>query len=424
MSRWLYVFKIPELRNKIFFVFGVLVIFRLLAAIPVPGVDFARVEELFQSNQFLGFVDIFAGGGLSNLSIVMIGLSPFITASIIMQLLTLVVPRLYTLYKEEGEQGRQQFMQYTRMLMVPISLMQAVGFTSLLRSQNVIQQGSNFEVIVSILMIVAGTTILMWLGELITSKNIGNGISMLIFAGIISSIPQQVSQLIVNFDPSKLPLYAGVTVFGLLAIYFVILVTQAQRNIPISYSKQARGNVSNANVSTYLPLRVNQAGIIPIIFGLSLMIFPQTIATFLVGVNNDTVSKAAQVVENLYANPFFYDITYFLLVFGFTFFYTTLIFEPNRIADNLQKQGGFIPGIRPGEQTEQYLQYLSRRIVFIGATSLGLIAVLPRVLDDVTTTDLNITIGGTALLIVVSVVLETMRQIESQIIVRDYDSLR
>lgn len=422
MKRWLYIPRIPELRNKLLLVLGILIVYRLIASIPIPGVDIDRIEAFAKSNQLLGFLDIFSGGGFSNFSLVALGVGPYITASIIMQLFTMVVPSLNRLYKEEGEQGRQVFNQYTRMLTVPLAIVQAMSTLTLLRSQNIIQDITSLQVITIVALMTAGTIGLMWLGEIITNQNVGNGISLIIFAGIIAGLPTTLSQFFLNFNRGEIPLYLVYTALTLIVIYAIIFITEGQRNIPISYSKKSRGALVNAQVDTYLPMKVNQAGVMPIIFAVSLVLFPQVVANLLVQSNISWLASGAQAVNTFLSNQVAYASLYFIFVLVFTYVYTTIVFEPKAVAENLQKQGGFVTGIRPGEKTAQYLQYVSNRIIIFGAVFLGIIAVLPYIVTGFTGNQ-ALAIGGTSLLIVVSVILETMKQIDSQIIVRDYDSL-
>ncbi len=414
------IFKIKQLRNKILFIIGLLVVFRLAAAIPVPGVNVTQLRQLFEGNQFLGLLNIFSGGGLSNISIVLLGVGPYITASIIMQLLTMIVPRLEQLYKEEGEAGRQKFNMWTRWITVPLAGIQAFSMIALLRSQHVLGNLDPFQMGMIIMIATCGTIFLMWLGELITEKGIGNGVSLIIFAGIVASLPGGISKLFATFDSTKFFTYLMFAIVAIVTIAGVVLVTEAQRNIPISYAKRIRGNKMFGGVSSHLPLRVNQAGVIPIIFAISIMLFPTMIANFLMQVKNQTVVGIATFVNQLFQNQLFYGIFYFILVVLFTYFYTAVVFDPNKISENLQKQGGYIPGIRPGRTTAEYLYKIMNRITLTGSLFLGLIAVLPLFIRAVSGIS-NIAIGGTSILIVVSVVIETVKQIEGQLVMRDYE---
>lgn len=428
MINWkkaLLVFKVPELRNKVLTVLGLLLVFRIAAVIPVPGIERESLQNLFSGNQLFGLLDIFSGGGLSNLSIVMQGVGPYITASIVMQLLTMVVPRLEEMQKEEGEAGRRKINQYTRLLTVPLAGLQAFGFINLMQRGALGTGGSitfsPWQLMVTLIAVTAGTVFLMWIGELITEQGIGNGISLIIFIGIISRLPQVISQTVAAYTPDMLLTYVAFAVVSVIVIAGVVYITEGQRLIPVSYAKRMRGNRMFGGSSTHLPLRVNQAGVIPIIFALSILLFPGVVANFLVGVNNEAVSRIAQRVADLFQDQAFYGVSYFVLVVAFTYFYTSVTFDPNSIAENIQKQGGFIPGIRPGRQTANFLKYVVNRVTLTGAVFLGLIAVLPLMLQAVSGLS-TLTIGGTALLIVVSVVLETMKQIESQLTLREYGS--
>lgn len=422
MNRWLHIFKIKDLRNRILYVLFLLFLFRVAATIPVPGVDVESVRNFFQSNQFFSLANVFSGGGLSSFSIMMLGVGPYITASIVMQMFTMVVPSLHALSREEGEKGREQFNQYVRYLSIPIAIVQSVGMISLLRSTGLLLELSALEVVTAIAVITAGSTFLMWLGELITDKNIGNGLSLIIAAGILASIPQTLAQIQVNYTPSDLPQYILYGALTVLTVLGVVIVIEGQRNIPIKYSRSARAVKGVSSVQTYLPLKVNQAGVIPIIFALSLMILPGALGSLLVRAQQDWIISIGRALEAFQTNQLLYAAVYFALVIIFTYFYTAVVFEPKQIAENLQRQGGFIPGFRPGAQTEKYLKQISNRIILGGAVFLGLIAVLPFIMTAVTGNQ-ALAIGGTGLLIVVQVIIETMKQIEAQIIVRDYDSI-
>jgi preprotein translocase subunit SecY len=415
------IFKVKELRNKILFVLGILVVSRIASNIPVPGIDISKLKSFFEGNQLFGLLNIFSGGALSHLSIAMVGLSPYITAIIIMQLLTMIFPGLETLYKEEGEAGRQKFNQYSRIITVPLAALQAYGMLTLLRSQGIVGYLSPFNLISTIVIISAGSVLLMWLGELISEKGIGNGISILIFAGIVSRFPASVSQALVNWDPAKIPAYLGFLVIAVLVVVGVVIITEGRRNIPVSYAKRVRGNKMYGGVSTYLPLNINPAGVIPIIFALSIMLFPGMIGNFLANAQNHWVATVAKFLRDNFRNTgFTYGAIYFILVILFTFFYTAVTFDPKNVSSNLQKMGGFIPGIRPGKTTTDYLNFILNRVLLVGAVSLGIIAVMPYIVQAATGIA-NLTIGGTGILIVVAVVLETVRQVESHLVMRDYE---
>lgn len=416
------VFRIHDLRNKILFVLGIFVVFRLMANIPMPGIDVENLKAFFEQFQVFGLLNVFSGGTLANLSIVMLGLGPYITATIIMQLLTMIFPPLERMYKEEGEAGRRKFNQYGRILTVPLAMLQGYAMLTLLQQQGAIGALAPGTILTSIITVAAGCLFLMWLGELITERGIGNGVSLLIFAGIIAQVPASIREVIVKWDPSQLPAYLLFFGMALLIVAGVVMVNEGRRNIPVSYAKRVRGMRMYGGVSTYLPLNVNPAGVIPIIFALSIMIFPGMIANFLSGIEG-TVGNIAQNIGQLFENAWFYGILYFLLVCLFTYFYTAVTFDPKSIASNLQKMGGFVPGIRPGESTANFLYYILNRILLIGALFLGSIAVMPSIIGGATgITVFSFLIGGTALLIVVSVVLETMRQINAQLQMREYET--
>ena len=413
------IFWDKSLRQRILFVLGILAISRLFAVVPIPGIDTARLQSLFAGSEFLNLLNLFSGGGLSNLSIVMLGVGPYITASIIMQLMTVMVPKLKALNQEEGEAGRRRFTQYSRLLTIPLAIIQGYAFIKLLQGQGVLPPLPLNTLLVDILVIVAGSMLLMWLGELITEFGVGNGVSLIIFAGIVSQLPTTVSQLFFTFDLAQLPVYIAGLAVALLVTFGVVVVTEAERPIPITYAKQVRGGRSYGGLSTYLPLRVNQAGVIPIIFALSILLFPQMIFQFLTQSTVAVIGSAASFALALLSNNWFYTSAYFVLVFLFTYFYTAVTFDPDSISTNLQKSGAFVPGVRPGEATSEYLSRILTRLTLIGALFLGTIAVLPLILRSLTGIQ-ALAIGGTALLIVVSVVIDLIKKIDAQISVREY----
>ncbi len=407
------------IRDRVLFVLGALIVFRALTAVPIPGVDLAVLEQFFQNNQFLGLLNVFSGGGLSNLSIVMLGVSPFITASIIMQLMTVMSSKLKAMYSEEGETGRARFTQYSRMLTLPLAILQAFGFLSLLKSQGVITGLSTFEFLVNIVVVVAGSMLILWLGELVTEYGIGNGVSIIIFAGIVATLPSSVSQLLYSFDPSQIPLFAGFIAATLLIIYGVVVMTQAERQVPITHAKQVRGGKTYGGTTSYLPLRINQAGVIPIVFALSIMLFPQMILNVLASFGVSGVAGLSDKVASFFQNQELYAVIYFTLVFVFTYFYTAVTFDPDAMSKNLQRTGAFIPGIRPGTHTSEYLAKLITRLTFAGALFLGLVAVLPMIMQIITGVS-TLAIGGTALLIAISVIIDIVRRVDSQVSLRQY----
>lgn len=427
MKKIALIFATPELRNKILFILGVLVIYRFAANIPLPGVDLTRVAQFLEGNQLFGMLNVFSGGGLANISVLLLGVGPYITASIIMQLLTMLVPRLEQLYKEEGEAGRQKFTMITRVLAVPLAAMQTFAMITMLRNQGVLGEIPGFEMAVMVTVATAGTIFLMWLGELITEKGVGNGVSFIIFAGIVSSLPSVVGQFFATFDSAKVYTYALFLIIGLVTIAGVVFVNEGQRNIPVAYAKRVRGARVFGGTSTHLPLRVNQAGVIPIIFAVSIVLFPPTIASFFAQSKSETVSHIAMAIANFFQNQWVYGFLYFFLVVVFTYFYTAVVFDPKKISENLQKQGGYVPGIRPGKSTMEYLEKITSRITLAGSLFLGAIAVLPLAIQGLLTVQgvsgsSSLAIGGTSALIVVSVVVETVKQFESQMAMRGYDS--
>jgi preprotein translocase subunit SecY len=415
------IFKVKELRNKIFFVLALLIVFRLVANIPVPGIDQEKLKIFFSNNQFFGLLNLFSGRGLSSISIAMLGVGPYITSSIIMQLLTMVIPSLDRMNKEEGEAGREKFNQWTRWLTVPLAALQTFAMIALFKSQNILTSSSLMTIITIVFVAIAGTIFLMWLGELITEKKIGNGVSIIIFAGIVSGLPSAISQIAATWDPSQLFTYIFFLVIIVAAIAAIVFVTEGQRNIPVAYAKRIRGNKMYGGTSTHLPLRINQAGVIPIIFALSIMLFPGMVANFFSASANATVAGVARTVGNVFQNQWFYGIIYFILVVAFTYFYTAVVFDPEQISENLQKQGGYIPGIRPGKNTMEYLHKIMNRVTLSGALFLGMIAVLPFVVQAFTNIGAAASVGGTGLLIVVAVVIEIIQQIEGQLVMRDYE---
>ncbi len=419
-SKFFQVFKIKDLRNKVLTVAFLLLCFRVLAVIPIPGVDPIALKNFFGSNQLFNFLGVMAGSTLSNLSIVMMGVSPYITATIIMQLLTMIFPRLKEMYYEEGAVGRAKFNRLSRILTVPLGVLQAYGFLNLLSSKNAVHFNGPFDLIKNVIIVTAGSVILMWIGELITEQKIGNGVSLLIFAGIVSGIPRVITSLIASYNPEVIVTYIGFAVMAIFVIAGVVLVNEGERKIPISYAKQVRGNKMYGGVSSYLPIKVNQAGVIPIIFAISVLLFPQFIAQVSSIFSKSFSLKMIDWVNTVFNNVYIHSAFYFMLVVIFTYFYTAITFDPGEISKNLQRFGGFITGIRPGESTANFLSKVTSRIILWGAIFLGLIAILPNVVQIITGLTF-LTIGGTAILIVVAVALETIKQIDSQLVMREYE---
>lgn len=413
------VFEDRGLRNRILFVVAALFMFRLGASIPIPGVNVLALERFLSSNQFFGMLNIFSGGGLSNLSIMMLGVGPFITASIIFQLLTLIFPSLKQMYHEDGAAGRRKIAQYSRYLTVPLCVLQGLSLLVMLERQGVLMNLTYFDRILNIVVVTAGSMLLMWIGELITEYGIGNGVSLLIFAGIVASLPSVISQLWVTGDISNIPMYIGFAVLAVVILAAIVFITEAERPIPVTYAKRVRGMKVYGGTSTYLPIRVNNAGVMPIIFAISIILFPQMIANFLATSSVDSVKVVAEAVLAFINNTWAYGTLYFFLVVVFTYFYSAVTFDPVAISENLQKNGAFIPGVRPGHSTALYIGNILTRLTLIGATFLGIVALLPILIQNFTGIA-SLAIGGTSLLIVVSVAIEFVKQINAQISMREY----
>jgi preprotein translocase subunit SecY len=420
-------FRIPDLRNKLLYTIGLLLVFRVIAHIPVPGVDLAKLRDLFANNQLLGLLNLFSGGALQTFSVAAMGVYPYITASIIMQLLMPLVPQLEALSKE-GEMGRNKLNQYTRIITVPLAFLQGFGQVSLLQRSNVLTNFNLFNkdtFLPSFALLVAlttGTMLLVWIGELITEYGIGNGISLIIFAGIVARLPQGIGQSIVSGTSGTNILGLAVfAIIGLATIIGIVVVQEGHRRIPVQYSKRIRGTRMYQGQSTHIPLKVNSAGMIPLIFALSIMIFPGTIASYFQASSNASVSSFAGAVVNFFNSQtgMAYWLLYFVLTVAFTYFYTAVTFQQQNLPENLQKNGGFIPGIRPGRPTAEYLNKVLNRITLVGALFLGLVAILPFFARTATNIQ-NLAISSTGLLIVVGVVLDTMKQMEAQMLMRNY----
>ncbi len=412
--------KAPDLRRKILLTAFIFVVFRLFAHIPIPAVDTRKLAALFASNQFLGLLDIFSGGTLVNFSVMALGLNPYINASIILQLLQIVFPKLEELSKE-GEYGREKINQYTRLITVPLAAVQSIGMIALLRNQGIIATLDPLALITMVVTMTAGTILAMWFGEMITEYGIGNGISLLIFAGIVGRLPVAFGQVATTATAEGI---TNIILFGILAILVIaatVFVNEAVRRITVHYARRIRGNkVYGGNVS-YLPLRVNQAGVIPIIFAVSMVLLPSLLGGFLKQVKSPALAGLGVFLTNVFnPNGVWYNVIYFLLVIGFTYFYTAITFNPKKIAEEIQKYGGFIPGIRPGTATAGYLNYILTRITLAGALFLGIIAILPSIARQISGVS-TLLIGGTGVLIVVSVVLETFKALEAQLVMRNYE---
>ncbi len=419
-------FKLPDLRRKILFTLGLLIVFRVLAHVPIPGVDLEKLRVLFQQSQLLGMFDLFSGGAMSTFSVAAMGVYPYITASIIMQLLIPVIPRLTELSRE-GEYGRQKINQYTHWLTVPLAALQGIGQVSLLQSQGII---SNFDLFRAdtflpsfaiVCSLVAGTVFLIWLGELITEYGVGNGISIIIFSGIVARLPTLVGQLLGGTAVTNAAGLIAFALLGLLTVAGIVVIQEGTRRIPVQYARRVRGSRVYGGVSTHIPLKVNSAGMIPLIFAISVLISPSILASYVALSPNPTVRSVAEFVVQLFQpTSLLYQVLYFWLVVAFTYFYTIVLFSQQNIAENLQKTGGFIPGIRPGRPTNDYLNKVLMRITLVGALFLGAVAVMPYFAGLITgVTALNL--SSTALLIVVGVAIDTMRQLEAQLMMRHYE---
>ena len=414
-------FRIKALRNKILITIILVVIFRIVSHIPVSGVDLGALQKLFASNQFLGLLDIFSGGTLANFSIISLGLNPYINASIIIQLLTMIIPSLEALSKE-GEMGREMINQYTRYLTVPLAILQSIGMFALLKNQGVLNQVIPIQIAAIVVGMTAGTIFLMWLGELITEYGIGNGISLLIFAGIVARVPIALTQTVSLADQTQTLNILIFTVLAILVVAGVVFINEGRRQITVQYARRfIGGREVKAGSQTYLPLRVNQAGVIPIIFAVSLVLVPSFAGNFLAQLSQVQLSNIGRfLVANFNPGSLTYNVVYFALVVGFTYFYTAVIFNPTKVADEIKKYGGFLPGIRPGLQTAAFLNYVMVRITLAGALFLGAIAILPSIASQITGIQ-TLVVGGTGLLIVVSVILDTAKLFESKLIEKSYE---
>ncbi|TFG66923.1 MAG: preprotein translocase subunit SecY, partial [Thermomicrobiales bacterium] len=411
----------PDIRRRILYVLGLLIVFRFLAAVPIPGVDKDQLRVFVEGNALAGLLDLFSGGGLSNFSVVALGMNPYINSSIIMQLMTGVVPSLQALSRE-GEFGRNKINQYTRYLTVPMAILQSYGVLALLNAQSALTGSfdlSSFETLTQIATLTAGAIVLMWIGELITERGIGNGISFIIFAGIVSRAPGAINSFRLN---PNISLAVGFAIVAIAAVGVIIYIQEGQRRIPIQYASRVRGRRMYSGGQTFLPLRVNQAGVIPIIFAVSILLFPQQVASYFSTSDIPIIKQISELIVTVFSSSSpLYIVTFFLLTMGFTYFYTAFTFKPDETAEQLRKNGGFIPGIRPGRPTQDYLARVVSRITFGGALFLAIVAVSPAVLALAVPDLATLGLGGTSLLIVVSVVVETMKQIEAQLMMRNYE---
>lgn len=412
--------KDKDLRKKSLIVLGLFLVFRFLAHVPVSGVNINQLKALFDQNQFLGLINLLGGGTLANFSVLAVGIGPYIYASIVMQLATQIYPKLEELQKE-GEFGRQKINQYTRYITIPLAILQSIGMYALLRSQGLISELNPFFLITFIATLVAGTMLILWIGELISEQNIGNGISLIIFAGIVGTLPVAIGQILVSATPDQLINYGLIGVAGLAIVAAIVFVTEAVRKVPVIYARRIRGGKSESAQQTFLPLRLNSAGVVPIIFAISLVLLPSLLANYFLASRNDVLVSIGQFLAvNFATTSIAYNVVYFLMVFGFTYFYTAIVINPQKVSEDIQEGGGFIPGIRPGKPTANYINFIVTRITLVGGLFLGLVAVLPNVMQYFTGIQ-SLIVGGTSVLIVVSVVIETVKIFQTQLVTRSYE---
>jgi len=422
-EKFMRVWAVKEVRRGLLFIILLMALFRFVAHIPLPGIDLVALQRFFEANQMLGLLNLFSGGTIRSFSVVALGVAPYITASIILQLLAVLVPRLEEMQKE-GESGQQKINQWTRLLTIPLAIIQGFGILSLLRQSqsSILTKTDSLHIIAILCAMTAGTLFLMWLGELISERKVGNGMSMIIAAGILANLPTSLTQFWATYDSSQLFSLVLYVVIAIVMITAVVFINEGQRNIPIQHARQSRGaGPALGGVASSLPLRVNTVGVMPIIFAISLLIFPTMIAQFFTRAASPILRDGATWVITILQDQWVYGISYFVLVVGFTYFYTAVVFHPDRVAENLQKQGSFVPGLRPGKPTAEYLQAVMNRITLAGAAFLGIIAVMPLIAQGFTGTR-ALALGGTSLLIVVSVVIESVKQIQSQMTMHEYDA--
>lgn len=414
------IFKDKDLRKKVLIVLALFLVFRFFAHIPVAGVNLNQLKALFEQNQFLGLINLLGGGTLANFSILAVGIGPYIYASIVMQLATQIYPKLEELQKEGGY-GRQKINQYTRYITVPLGILQAIGMYALLRSQGLIANLGPIELVTFIATLVAGTMVVLWLGELISEQNIGNGISLIIFAGIVGQFPVAIIQVLTTITGDQVMNYALLGAVGVLMIAAIVFVTEAIRKVPVMYARRIRGGRSETAQQTFLPLRLNSAGVVPIIFAVSIVLLPSLVSNYLVASANQQLASIGQFLAvNFSTTGIAYNVVYFFLIFGFTYFYTAIVFQPQKVSEDIQENGGFIPGIRPGKPTASYLNFIVTRITLVGGLFLGVVAIVPNILQAFTGIQALI-VGGTSILIVVSVVIESVKIFQTQLVTRSYD---
>lgn len=414
------IFKDRELRKKTLIVLLLFLVFRFLAHIPVSGVNLNQLKALFDQNQFLGLINLLGGGTLANFSVLAVGIGPYIYASIVMQLATQIYPKLEELQKE-GEYGKQKINQYTRYMTIPLGILQSVGMYALLRSQGLIANLNPFELFVFIATLLAGTMLILWIGELISEQNIGNGISLIIFAGIVGGLPSSIGQAFSTVTADQIMSFAVVGAASFILIAAIVFVTEAVRKVPVIYARRIRGGKSESAQQTFLPLRLNSAGVVPIIFAISIVLLPSLLSNYFIASKNAALSGVGQFLAvNFSSTAIWYNVVYFLLVFGFTYFYTAIVIDPKKVAEDIQEGGGFIPGIRPGKPTSSYLNYIITRITLVGGLFLGIVAVIPNILQAMTGIQ-ALLVGGTSILIVVSVVIETVKIFQTQLVTKSYE---
>ena len=414
------IFKDKDLRKKILIVLALFLVFRFLAHIPVAGVNLNQLKALFEQNQFLGLINLLGGGTLANFSLLAVGIGPYIYASIVMQLATQIYPKLEELQKE-GEYGRQKINQYTRYITIPLGILQSIGMYALLRSQGLIADLDPFLLVTFVTTLVAGTMLVLWIGELISEQNIGNGISLIIFAGIVGGLPTSIGQAFSTVTPDQLMNYGIIGAAGFALIAAIVYVTEAVRKVPVIYARRIRGGKSESAQQTFLPLRLNSAGVVPIIFAISIVLLPSLLSNYFIASKNVTLAGIGQFLAvNFATTSLAYNIVYFLMIFGFTYFYTAIVINPQKVADDIQEGGGFIPGIRPGKPTANYINHIVTRITLVGGLFLGLVAIVPNILHAFTGVQ-ALLVGGTSVLIVVSVIIETVKIFQTQLVTRSYE---
>ena len=414
------IFKDRDLRKKILIVLALFLVFRFLAHIPVSGVNLNQLKALFEQNQFLGLINLLGGGTLANFSLLAVGIGPYIYASIVMQLATQIYPKLEELQKE-GEYGRQKINQYTRYITIPLAILQSVGMYALLRSQGLIADLNPFLLVTFVATLVAGTMIVLWIGELISEQNIGNGISLIIFAGIVGGLPAAIGQAFSTVTPDQLMNYGLILAAGFALIAAIVFVTEAVRRVPVIYARRIRGGKSESAQQTYLPLRLNSAGVVPIIFAISIVLLPSLVSNYFIASKNAMLAGVGQFLAvNFATTSLAYNVVYFLMIFGFTYFYTAIVINPQKVSEDIQEGGGFIPGIRPGKPTANYINHIVTRITLVGGLFLGLVAIVPNILHAFTGVQ-ALLVGGTSVLIVVSVIIETVKIFQTQLVTRSYE---